>query len=409
MPLLTGRYLALAGADPLGMYGTNAIGANPSNLLSPHNPDKMVLLPSIGLSIGNNTFSQAYIADTFVEGDTLTNDDKKDILDRIDVNDLILNGNVTIPGFGYSENQYSFNFASLYIHSNISLPTDLFRLPLNGWETDRVYSFDDIEAELMAYWAVSFSMARSLPEIEYVENFTAGVTFSYYIGVRYFELGQHRGFWNVTADSINTSGHFQLVSSNSGDGVGLDLGISGDILDGSTTVGMTFGNIIGSVNWQQVEINDIQFSRNRALDLDSLIRADYWKSFFHDQDTTFHLGSYTTTLPKYLLFAARHHGILGEEMLDLSVSLRQGLNRAPGNSFIPRLAFGGELRPQSNYPLRAGISFGGLEGVEIAGGFGLNFGNYRIDIGGSWQRGIMLGAKGFAFSLTNQLILPVDI
>jgi hypothetical protein len=46
---------------------------------------------------------------------------------------------------------------------------------------------------------------------------------------------------------------------------------------------------------------------------------------------------------------------------------------------------------------------GGLEGFTLAGGVGLRFNRYKFDLGGSWHRGVMNGAKGFTLAVTNSL------
>jgi hypothetical protein len=39
----------------------------------------------------------------------------------------------------------------------------------------------------------------------------------------------------------------------------------------------------------------------------------------------------------------------------------------------------------------------------LSGGFGLKSGYYELNVGGSWQRGILAGAKGFTVAVTNYI------
>jgi hypothetical protein len=57
----------------------------------------------------------------------------------------------------------------------------------------------------------------------------------------------------------------------------------------------------------------------------------------------------------------------------------QGFNNNFGNTGIPILGVGGELRPIRQMPIRTGIQLGGRQGFAWALGFGYDSKNFAID------------------------------
>ncbi len=71
--------------------------------------------------------------------------------------------------------------------------------------------------------------------------------------------------------------------------------------------------------------------------------------------------------------------IMGE--LLVAVDYNQGLTGTFGSSTNPRVSLGMEYKPWSVLPLRAGVSFGGIEaGVNVAFGVGFHFGVFDLDL-----------------------------
>ena len=404
-PYITGRSVALSISDPLKMYGAYCNGANPAILASPDNPLTTIVLPSLGLSVSNNAFSPNYIGQNLVEGKRLTDTDISDILSRVKQDNLNLNGRLLAPILGFSNKNYALNALDLHVRMTATIPEEVLHLVLTGWEEDSLYRFSEVDYELLAYWSTSFSFGHELAPPEWLKFLAVGATFRYIIARNYLGLGKHEGSWRVTRENIETQGNIQLLSAKSGDGVGLDLGLTGSFQDGNSVFGITIGNLIGSINWEDLKVTDISFERNEGINMDSLVALDYWKYFLHNTDSTYYVRDFRTPQPRYLLFSLQRRDFYGKNRGDVYLSWYQGLNTVPGQNTSPRVSVGTEFLATQVLPLRLGIAVGGIEKFELSGGFGLRLARYRLDIGASWQRGIFYGAKGFSFAISNQLSL----
>ena len=396
----TGRTIGTAGSSGMGMLGAQAAGYNPAILGLRINTPMSVNFPSIGISLGNNTFTPQYITDTFVEGDTLSDADKNEIIGKIEEDDLKVYGFLGVPVFGMSVESYALNF-DVHGLEKTTLPSDIFRLLFAGPEQDVLYQFDSVKQEAMAYWTASLSAAKALTPPKYFSDFAVGATFKYIGGIGYGNVMDSNAWLQVTQDTVHAEGVFRYYRSISGDGVGLDLGVAGEVSSINTYVGLTLGNLIGSVNWDKVFVDQHTFNRHDGISIDSLMIAEYWEDFLHQTDSTLSVSSVRSNLPRYLLLSGSRPYFKNRG--DVYLSWYQGLNDVPGQSTTPRVSLGTELRVIPLLPLRAGMAFGGAEGSVFAAGMGLNFGGFKINFGTSWQRGLLANAEGFSLALTIQI------
>jgi len=396
----TGRSVALAGSGALGMYGVQAAGWNPANLGLKANPSFSFSFLSFSAVFGNNAFTPKYISETFVEGDTLTRETIDDILSKMDANRLKLYTMLGLPVFGLSTKNFAFNIDA-HVFADASIPRDVFEMAMTGPVKDTLYDLSTVEQNAIGYSTVSLSAAKSFRGIPHTTEFAAGVTFKYIIGGAYTELVHKEGSLQITDDKIHAQGLFKFINSkNIGDGVGLDLGAAGRLHWMDLYVGATLGNLIGSVTWGELDVGEVQFSRDDGLALDSVSKQDYWNNFLTQTDTTYgYEGSVTKALPRYLILSADLPYLHGKG--DLFFTYYQGFNETPAQNTTPRLALGSEFRWLPFLPLRAGVAVGGIEGTEVAGGFGLSLIGYQLNVGASWQRGVLAGAQGFSIAVTN--------
>lgn len=394
----TGRSVALAGSGALGMYGSQAVGWNAANLGLKANPGFSLTLLSVGMSLGNNAFSPQYVSDTFVEGDTLNADDKNDILSKMDTDRLKIYSLFGVPVFGLSIGRYALN-VDAYAMATASLPADLFDLILIGPTLGTTYDLSTVEEKSLGYVTASISAAQPLSPPPLMKEFAVGASFKYIIGGGYADLEHKEGSLLLTDSVIYADGFFRFLSSMKGDGVAVDLAAAGRLAPVDMYVGATLGNIIGGITWEEVKANEARFYRYDGLDMDSVGKADYWKHFLYDTDTTYDYDAVKTSLPRYLMLSADKPYLGGRG--DLFFTYYQGLNEAPGQSTSPRIALGTEFRLVPILPLRAGMAIGGIEGSEYAAGFGLRLLGYQLNIGASWQRGLLAGAQGFSLAITN--------
>jgi len=397
--LRTGRSVAMAGAGVMSMYGAQAEGWNPANLGFEANPAFTFIVPSFGMALGNNAFSPDYIGNTIVKGKYLDSTKKSEILSKMGTDRLKLYTAIGLPVFGFSFGNVAFNLDA-HLLGNAAIPADLFELALTGPVKDKIYDLGTVEESALGYSTASFSTAMGFENIPYTKEFTVGATFKYIIGGTYTELVERRGTLQVNDSAIEADGMYKFLNSkNIGDGVGIDLGVAGRLNYMDMYVGLTLGNLVGTINWGEVEVKENHFVHHGGADLDRVGDKDYWNQFLLQSDTTYTIDGVNTPLPKYLLLAADKSYLDGKG--DLFCSYYQGLNQTPGQNTVPKLALGSEFRFIPILPLRAGIAVGGIEGLEIGGGFGLHLLGYQMNLGASWHRGVAAGAQGFSLAITN--------
>jgi len=382
------------------MFGVYAAGWNPANLGLKANPAFGVTFLSVGTSFGNNAFTPEYIGKTFVEGDTLTDEKIAEILGKVEANDLGIYGFSGIPILGVSIGPYALNIDGFALARG-SIASDLLALGLRGPVRDEVYRFDDFDLQAMGYVSASFSFAKRLHPSGLLKELSIGATFKYISGAGYLDLVEKHGSLQITREKISTDGFFKLLESRTGDGVGLDLGVATVVEPLDIYCGLTAGNLIGSINWTDVTAREVRFFRDDGLDIDSLTDKRYVEHLFNQNDTSYSVGSVTSSLPSYILLSVAK-ALLGGRV-NLYGSYYQGLDDAPGHSRTPRLALGSELMFVPLFPVRFGFSVGGTEGFQVSGGFGLKLPGYQLNVGGSYQRGVFAGAQGLSLAVGNYI------
>ncbi|MFH0765719.1 MAG: DUF5723 family protein [Calditrichota bacterium] len=401
-PIITGRSSGLAGSCATGMFSVDALGWNPANLGLKANPEFRLCLPGAGLSFGNNSMSPRFIGETFVEDARLTDKQIADILSQLKTKTLDINTLLAIPVFGLAQGRVAFN-VNAQLNSHFALPKDLFELMFRGPVKDQVSKFDNVQSESASWWAAAFSVGQPLPHPDWLREFSAGATIKYLGGLAMQRLDNQRGQVLLTEESIYVDGYGKTLESTRGSGWGLDFGFSGVMAKSNLKVGLTLGNLFEKIWWRDVTVREAQFYRDSGLNPDSLGRPEYWnwEYFFGQSDTTYKISSTQTDLPTYLILSFSRPFL--NERIELFGSYFQGWDEAFGQSLKPLFAIGSEFRYIPFLPLRMGAALGGREELVLAGGFGLAFPGYQIDIGASWQRGILDDAKGFSVAVSNYI------
>jgi len=402
-PVITGRSAGLAGAGVLTAPGAQSIGWNPALLGLRAAPRFSCLLPSLGLMMGNNSVSPHYMEDMFVTGRHLEAADKSDILDQLAGDELRVFGGYSVPMLGASFGSYSLNFFDARMAASGQIPKEIVYLFFTGGDSAKIYRLDDVAAQSLLYWSSSFSFAHDLPPLPSFSELALGVTVRYLHGMSYDGLEKTNGWFQIIGDTIHAVGGFKYLNAGKGDGVGLDLGVAGWLESQEAFVGLTLGNLLGDIHWNDVQMEEMSFERHSGVALDSVSYDNYWKHFFHDRDTTYSADTRTTSLPVYMILALSKPHCWLKGRADINVAWYQGLTKEQSGSLTPRLSVGSEILTRHWLIVRLGMGIGGQEGFTLAGGMGLKFARYQLDIGGSWQRGVISSAKGVSLAVTNYL------
>ena len=407
------RSVAMAGATTTTADGIYAVGFNPGLIAFQKEKPFMLQLGGLDFGLSNNYLSMA--AMNALSGDTLDNDEKSTIINRLDSRGGLtfdLNGQVATPGINYASGNMALTSNILYM-SSYALPAGMARLMLEG-NADNPDVDMTLGLEIMSVHELGFSFAVPF------ESYAVGFTLKYLQGLFYMGIDPDSSNANLitTPTAVYGSGSYYLRQGFGGAGYGLDIGIATKEFNGYR-FGVSLINAIGSIGWNKPSfIKDIidyplkwngeQLSDSVAVlytyKIDSL-RADNLSS-----ETIFTSSSKVVKNldedGKVKQFNIRYPAILRlglsykKDDLLISSDLTTGFeNRLYANSRW-RWAIGTELYRFPTMPLRMGFAWEGMDRTELGLGVGFHGGPVMIDFGFSFRNGMWIHSmKGLNLSL----------
>lgn len=385
--LSSARSLGLGGAYTAVAKGFEAPFWNPANLSFKDNPGFNLNIFSLGVSVENNAFSlkdyNRYNGSFWDEGD------KDKILSLVPATGLNLNAQAEacILGFSYP---YFALVSWVTGVSDISLPKEPIELLLIGNQMEDTISLEGTSGEAYAYAALSLSFSSPVYRNEERE-IGIGVNLKYLQGIIYEKIVKASGEIRIKESEIEGESDLILRSARGGRGYALDLGIAAK-LNEKWTFSFFLSNPLSQIKWsRKTEEKGYQFqidSLNLASsDDDSVVLSeDYEKD----------IEPFVTHLPAMIKAGFAYQG----KKTLLSFDWEQGFENGPGVSKTPKLSLGTELKLTRFLPLRAGISIGGKEGINLCGGFGLDLGAVYLDLGIANKKALTPDhSKGLGISL----------
>jgi hypothetical protein len=424
--LFNPRATALGNTYTASARGVYTIGINPANLAIPLDNTVQLStvfpLPNLNFSLGNDFFNanefNYFFAGTKdpngdVKGKLLTDADKKRFLALFD-NGSEIRAGFSVPIFALSINaskevgSFGFGIEDRF-GMQVNLPKDLFDFALFGNDVGKTFNLDDLASKESYLRYYTFSYARDLTDLlpdGILQRFSAGVSVKMVKGYAYAKatssgatittLTDHSVQLNNQSEiNIAVSPDFGIVWDFEGDikkeqnigpfptpagkGIGFDLGFSAQLND-TWSFGIALTDI-GKVNWEN-EIVTYSSSGSYTVTKadttvrDSLIDRFKWEGKYGDP--------FSTSLPTAVRIGTAFRldkfleGDFPGKML-IVAGLNEGFNDEPGNSKTPRFSLGCEWKPADWFPIRTGVSFGGLEGFNWGFGFGLDAGVLSFD------------------------------
>ena len=195
---------------------------------------------------------------------------------------------------------------------------------------------------------------------------------------------------------ISGEAYVSTLSSDSGQGYGLDLGL-GLQMPGGWTLGLVVDNLYTKINWAgNVEANEFRVT---AADI-NVFNSDIATSVA-DTDTTYVGDPYSTTLPRRVrLGGSKQFG-----SLSVAMDYTQGFENRGTTSKTPQINAGVELWPTGHVQPRLGASNGGASGAGVSAGLGLRLGPWRIDLAAVSRGGLNPNkTKGVGFAAGSSLV-----
>ncbi len=407
----------------------DCLGINPANLGLDDRLPFTLALPSVGARVSSDllnldTYNKYFtgIPDPQNPGQKiaypLTDQDKNNILSLIPASgtthaDLEANlfglsvqmGRLGSIGFDVTE----------HVGMKLNLPREYVKMFLFGFDSlGSNYNFNGTSASAWWYreWNVSYAN-RLKWELPWMHDIRWGVGFKilrgygvmvtdhynasiantnigtpnfpqYRMDAAFDFLTKRSGSSAFGSDSSNKAKfNFSPFPDPAGKGVGFDLGLNGEVMEGFR-VGISVTDI-GKISWDQNLVETYGSSSLSISDPFNLPAQDSLKNGFKGYNRP---GQpFTTALPtKFRLGASFDskklpvlHYLPGTWLWE--VDYNQGLNNSLGNSTVPRLSIGTEWRIIPVLPLRTGISLGGGDQFRWAFGFGLDVWVLSLDIG----------------------------
>ena len=407
------RSVALAGATTTIADGIYSVGFNPGLIAFQKDKPFMIQVGGLDFGLGNNYLSMA--AMKALSGDTLDNDEKTMIINRLENNggltfDMI--GQVAIPGINYASGNMAFT-SNIFYMGSYALPAGMARLMLEG-NTNNPEIDMTLAMEIMSVHELGFSFA-----VPY-ESFAIGFTLKYLQGLFYMGIDPDSSNANfiTTPQAVYGSGSYYLRQGFGGSGYGLDIGVATKEFNGMR-FGVSLINALGTIGWNKPSfIKDIikyplKWDGERLSDsvavlytykIDSL-RADNLSSgsifsssskVVKNLDENGKVKQFNVRYPSILRFGVSYK----KNDLLISSDLTTGFeNRLYAHSRW-RWALGAELYRFPAMPLRIGFAWEGMDRTELGMGVGFHGGPVMIDLGFSFRNGMWIHSmKGLNLSL----------
>ncbi len=384
------RSWGMGGTGVATARGLDAVNYNPANLA--FSEGFTVGLAAAAVDVHNNSLSLDRYNE--ITGTYLDTEAKDKLLSDIPDAGFQMDANVSASVFGLQSGNFALSFNALGNGSG-NLDKDYFDLVLFGNELDETVDFSNTNGEGYAMGSAALSYGGVIMSGEQ-SKLSVGVSAKYLYGAYEMHVQDAYGSLNTTMDEISGEAYVSTVTSDGGQGYGVDLGLAYQTA-GGWNLGMSMENLYTTVTWDSnVELNEyrVDASGINALndDLDNAVTRT---------DTTYVADSYSTSLPQQLRFgAANRFGAF-----DVAFDYVQGFEDRGVTSTTPRFHVGTEWWLTGIVQPRVGLSVGGVAGTGASAGLGLKLGYWRVDLA-AVSRGELdpNQTKGLAFAMGTSLV-----
>ncbi|MFQ5608234.1 MAG: DUF5723 family protein, partial [Candidatus Zixiibacteriota bacterium] len=361
------RSAGMAGAHLALAEGVAAAYVNPANLgLSSHRQNSIQLV-GVSYNVANNSFTMGDY--NRYNGALLTLADKREILDKIPVDGLLLTADAEASVAGVSYNKFAFTFTG-YGAGEASLGKDVLELLLYGNSFGDTISIDGTFGSAWSYASFDISYGTPIYTLG-TRQLAVGASAHIIKGIYIADVSRVEGFAATLATGFQGDGAVIVNTAEGGSGFAVDVGAALQ-LNENYTLGLSLRNLLSAVSWSKnAEERGFMFSFDTVSV--SSISND---SIFVTSDFTNAISGFSSDLPSALTVGlARTTG-----RLLWALDWEQGFSRNPGASTTPQLTAGVEYAALPYLPLRAGLGLGGRHGTQLAFGGGVELSAFRLDL-----------------------------
>jgi hypothetical protein len=285
----------------------------------------------------------------------------------------------------------------------LDIPEDYARFILYGLDS-LGSSYNVSGTNFSGWWLREYAAtyARKIPQVKFLDDFSAGIGIKYFQGMAAIITDKYNATFGNTlnpdgsytlhaafdtrilrASSPNANGDsvkFSPFPTPAGTGLGIDLGINGELMKGIRVAASITD--IGSINWNKGTYETDAHTTIVTSNPSAPGLTDSIENATKGKDTT--NSGFTTSLPTSLQLGGSiqlDNLIYIPGQMLISVEYQQGFNNMPGNTTLARFAAGAEWRLIPIMPWRTGISIGGVDRFEWSAGFGIDVGALAINVG----------------------------
>lgn len=349
----------------------------------------------IGLEAGvlNNSFTLSQYNQ--YSGAFLDNRAKDEILHSIPETGMWLNAGANLTGFDLIFRNFGFSVFGTGSY-DLKIPKDVFDLALYGNQINRRYEADGLSRQSISFWGISASH-----NLRIKQRFQFGLAARYLSGISIFETLRSQGYLLTTPTYVASEGSLSYRLGRGGNGAGLDLIFSYDILPDLRTI-LALINLNTGMNWtKNPELGQFSFNLD-SINWSRLQKED----FFTENDSRKATEPFRTALPFYLILGTSYRLC---PSLRTGFILKQIFNESSTNR-LPRLFGTLEFRGLRFLPLECGLSVGGSEGFGMYYSIGFIYRKFSWSYSVHDLGGFFLGAKGttinFFFGYNLYPVLP---
>lgn len=383
------RSWGMGGTGVANTRGLDAVNYNPANLAF---SDGFSLgLATAAIDVHNNAISLDRYNE--ITGSYLDTAAKEQLLGDIPDSGFKLDGDVQASVFGLQAGSFALTFNALGAGSG-NLDKDYFDLVLFGNELGQSADFSNTYGEGYALGSAAISYGGVLRTGQQ-SRLSYGLSAKYLYGIYEMHVEDAYGSLHTSMEEISGDAYVSTISSDGGQGYGLDLGFALQAPKG-WTLGLSMENLYTNMTWD----SNVEFTEYRvdASGINAL--SDDLDNSVVDSDTTYAMGSYSTNLPRKLRFgAANRFGAF-----DVAFDYVQGFENRGITSTTPRFHVGTEWWLTGMIQPRFGLSVGGVAGTGASAGLGLKLGFWRIDMAAVSRGGLDPNqTKGVAFAMGTSL------
>ena len=386
----TVRAWGMGGASTAMSRGLGAVDYNPANLA--FSSGTSVGLAAAALDVHNNAISLDRYNE--ITGSHLDTAAKTQLLSDIPGEGFRLDADARASVLGLHRGNFALSFNAIGSGRG-NLDKDYFDLVLFGNQPGKTVDFSNTWGEGYAVGSATFSYGRAVMESD-LGVLSVGVNARYLQGIYEVHVQEAYGSISTSLTEISGEAYVSTLSSDGGQGYGLDLGLALQT-SGGWQLGLALDNLASTINWAgNVEANEFRVT---AADI-NILNEDLDASVA-DSDTTFSADPYATSLPRRMrLGAANRFG-----PLNVAVDYTQGFEDRGTTSTKPQFNAGVELWPTGNVQPRLGANTGGVIGSGVSAGLGLRLGPWRVDLAAVSRGGLNPNqTKGMGFAAGSTLI-----